>query len=345
MGATWGGCVEERPDPYLVTDERADPGKPDTPFVPYLWPDEGDVQGDGAPQLPSSSGKGNGNGWGNGNGNGYCAANWQNASTGMNNYLYDFGGVCAVTDDAYEAADVADAISQGSGATKICKYKGATGVSSSVASNGPNYNCIKTQLMTLTQDTQALTARVNSMNAGGDTNLLPGFMWGWRSISPNGPLGDQAIAPKSYTSQGNTKAIVFMTDGFNNWASNPNYAYKSKYNALGYYVDNRLQGYGGATHPTPSGGAGYSGSTNASNWRQQMDAALLAACANAKAAGVIVYTVGFSILSDPIDSEGLALLRSCATDSAHAFIAQDGNALVAAFGQIGTGLGKIKLTK
>ena len=345
MGATWGGCVEERPDPYLVTDERADPGKPDTPFVPYLWPDEGDVQGDGAPQLPSSSGKGNGNGWGNGNGNGYCAANWQNASTGMNNYLYDFGGVCAVTDDAYEAADVADAISQGSGATKICKYKGATGVSSSVASNGPNYNCIKTQLMTLTQDTQALTARVNSMNAGGDTNLLPGFMWGWRSISPNGPLGDQAIALKSYTSQGNTKAIVFMTDGFNNWASNPNYAYKSKYNALGYYVDNRLQGYGGATHPTPSGGAGYSGSTNASNWRQQMDAALLAACANAKAAGVIVYTVGFSILSDPIDSEGLALLRSCATDSAHAFIAQDGNALVAAFGQIGTGLGKIKLTK
>ena len=67
-----------------------------------------------------------------GNGRGaklYSSSNWDFAGA-QNNYLNDFGGICAAdAADAYEIADVADALSRGGGATKLCKYKGVSGVS------------------------------------------------------------------------------------------------------------------------------------------------------------------------------------------------------------------------
>jgi Flp pilus assembly protein TadG len=44
MNLAWKGCVEARPGPYDVTDEAPNRGKPDTLFVPYLWPDEHDEE-------------------------------------------------------------------------------------------------------------------------------------------------------------------------------------------------------------------------------------------------------------------------------------------------------------
>ncbi len=355
-GTTWAGCVEERPDPYLTTDTASSSGTPDTLIVPYFWPDEADLNANsavnGTAQLPGMT-----------VGSGYSSQTYT-ASTyssiinngSQNNYLYDFGGICGSTaTDKYEVADLADPISKGSGATKLCKYKALSGtisgVSSSVSSYGPNYACNANKLLPLTQDTSALTAKINSMVAGGTTNLLPGFMWAWRTISPNGPWSDPTTlanaptgtaAPKSYSATNNTKVIVFMTDGFNNWTSN-SYMYKSEYNAFGYYVNNRLSAYGGTTYPTPTGATTYSGNTTSSNWRQQMDASLLAACTNAKNAGVIVFTVGFSIPSDPIDTEGLKLLQKCATDVSKAFVGTTGDELLSAFQQIGVGLSNLRI--
>ncbi len=354
MGASWAGCIEERPDPYLITDTSASSATPDTLFEPYLWPDEGDVPGNGSATLPST-----GKGWQFQFA--YKASNWSSYSNGpMNNYIYDFDGSCVSSlTDPYVLADVADPTSRGSGATKLCKYKAPGGISSNVGSYGPNYACIATPLMPLTQDASALNKRINAMTAGGDTNLLPGFMWGWRAISPNGPFANSSSnqdgtytltgstttyrTPKAYNATNNTKVIVFMTDGFNNWQSNSDYAYKSEYNALGYYTDNRLSAYGGSTYPGPQGQTSYSGSTDSTNWRYQMDAALLAACTNAKNAGVVIYTVGFSIPSDPIDTEGIKLLQKCASSSANAFVATDGTGLLSAFQQIGTGLGNLRI--
>ena len=42
MNVAWGGCVEERPNPYTVSDDAASASKPDTLYVPYLYPDEND---------------------------------------------------------------------------------------------------------------------------------------------------------------------------------------------------------------------------------------------------------------------------------------------------------------
>jgi hypothetical protein len=342
MGASWAGCVEERPDPYLTTDTAPTSGTPDTLFVPYLWPDEGDVDGTGSATLPGaqiSTGY-----WNQYTTYSSSSGHWDLGSA-ANNYLYDYGGSCAASNDTYEAADVADTISRGSGATKVCKYKNVSGVSSSVSNNGPNLGCMSNPLVTLTQDSTTLTSKINSMVAGGNTNLLAGFMWGWRTISPNGPFTSATIAPKAYNTAGNKKVIVFLTDGMNTWSTNSSYAYKSEYNALGYFVDNRLSNYGGVTNPTPGGGISSSGSTTSSNYRNQMDAAVLAACKNAKAANVIVYTVGFSIQGDQIDSQGQTLLQQCATDGSHSFIATDGTGLLTAFNSIGTGLGQLRLVR
>ncbi len=348
-GTTWAGCIEERPDPYLVTDTAANTGTPDTMYVPYLWPDEGDLYGGELASLPGST-------FGSGrNAVTYGSSTYTKTDNGQNNYLYDFGGVCVASAiDKYEVADIADAISKGSGATKLCKYKGVSGVSSSVSNSGPNHNCISNPLLPLTQDITALNAKIDSMQSGGTTNLLPGFLWGWRTISSNGPFADPTTianaptgtqTPKAYTAKNNTKVIVFMTDGFNNWSSS-NYVYGSEYNALGYYVNNRLSNYGGTTNPPPSGGS-YStnnnGPTTSSNWRAQMDSALLAACANAKNAGVIVFTVGFSIPGDTIDTEGLNLLRQCATSQDKAFVSANGTDILNAFKQIGIGLSNLRI--
>jgi hypothetical protein len=53
--------------------------------------------------------------------------------------------------------------------------------------------------------------------------------------------------------------------------------------------------------------------------------------------------VGFSISSDPIDTQGHNLLAACATDAAHAFIANDASSLFNAFNQIGMGMGKLRI--
>lgn len=349
-GTTWGGCVEERPDPYLVSDTAASSGAPDTLYVPYLWPDEGDLYGSAVGSLPGAT---VGSGWYSVT---YGSTTYTSTDNATNNYLYDFAGSCtASATDPYEVADVADSISKGSGATKVCKYKGVTGVSSSLTHTGPNYKCFSNKLLPLTQTTSSLNAKIDSMVAGGNTNLLPGFMWGWRTISPNGPWSDSTtraaaptgtFAPKAYTDTNNTKVIIFMTDGFNNWV-NSSYAYGSEYNAFGYYANNRLSNYGGATNPPPAGGDyatnNYNGATTSSNWRAQMDAALLKACNNAKAAGVVVYTVGFSIPGDEIDTEGLKLLSQCASDTGKAYVSTSGTEIVNAFKNIGISLSKLRL--
>jgi Flp pilus assembly protein TadG len=353
-GTTWAGCIEERADPYLITDTAASSGTPDTLFVPYLWPDEGDLSSSDLGDLPGASiGSGR-------NTYTYSSTTYTNTDTGQNNYLYDFGGICTSSaTDKYYVADLANAISLGSGATKLCKYKASSGVlsgiSSSVSSQGPNHNCIANKLLPLTQNATNINAKIDSMSAGGDTNLLPGFMWGWRTISPNGPFADTTtlataptgtITPKSYTEPKNTKIIILMTDGDNNWTSQSSYNFKSEYNSLGYYVNNRLSAYGGTAYPVPTGGdysGNYNGNTTSSNWHPQMDAALLAACTNAKNAGVVIFTVGFSISVAEISNEGLKTLQQCASSADKAFVSTGATEITNAFKQIGVGLSNLRI--
>ncbi len=213
--------------------------------------------------------------------------------------------------------------------TRSCKYKSPTVVSTSTY--GPNGMCLSQPLLRMTATQATLTSKVNGLSANGDTNLHEGFMWGWRSISPNAPLADGKPYDKSSTAT-NQKVIVLMTDGYNNWSAAPNTWGLSMYEAPGYYslANGRM----------PPGNQNI---TNATQSRAALDKLTLEACTNAKSQGIVVYTVGFSISSDPIDQQGQNLLASCATDAAHAFIANDANSLINAFNQIGAGMGKLRI--
>ena len=339
MGATWGGCVEERPKPYLTTDTPASSANPDTLFVPYLAPDDpGPAVGEtGYSFTPSAQ---------------YPATQNNGQYLSFNSYLDDSGGICAAG-DAWATADAADPVSHGSGATKLCKYKGQTAANVLSAISGvnggsgrfpagPNLGCSTAALQPLTTDMTQITGTgvLSKMVPNGDTALLPGFMWAWRTISPNGPFtgGGGALGartPKAYSVANNAKIIVLMTDGFDHWVSNPWSPYQSMYSSLGFYVNNRVAGYGGSS----------AGPTTLSNYRVQMDAALVEACTNAKAVGVQIYTVGFSVPSDPIDAQGVSVLQACASRPQDAYLAADASSIIATFKTIASNIVARRITK
>ncbi len=317
MNVAWGGCVEERPAPYTVSDDPASTSKPDTLYVPYLYPDENDTnKGSLNTYLPDTQSP-------------YCAAN-----------------------DVYATADVASGT--GDGQTKLCKYSdpkintGSSGFGSAFPL-GPNLLCSTKALTPMTATTSTVTAAINAMVAGGDTNLLTGVMWAWRTISPNGPFNAQSATPgsgpqnaKAYNyvatnKSSNHKILIILTDGMNHWygqasdgtVTDPN---KSSYSALGFFANNRLD------------------STSATNARGLMDAATLQACQNFVANNTDtnpaeIYTVGFTA-TDGIDADGQKLLAGCATqDGAHAFIAADGTQLVSVFAKIAASLTQPRVSK
>jgi Flp pilus assembly protein TadG len=328
MGASWGGCVEERPGSYLTSDAPASSTDPDSLFEPYLYPDEYSPSGNTSLI----------------NNYGYTIANTYLAN--------ESGGTCS-SSPLYAAADakrsttpVSNAVGnsylpRGDSQTMVCKYNKQTPRQISFSGQnsgfvtGPNLLCDSQPLTTLTNSNSVLNAQIAAMRAKGSTNLLSGVMWGWRTISPNGPFNTQTTAAGSigpqnalaYTAKNNVKVMVLMTDGYNSWNANSS-SYDnnlSSYSAFGYFENGRL------------------GSTNSSNVRSVMDAATLTACQNAKAAGIQIYTVGFSIPSDPIDSAGLSLLQSCASQTSMAYIAQDGSGLIATFKSIAESMSDLRL--
>jgi hypothetical protein len=144
-----------------------------------------------------------------------------------------------------------------------------------------------------------------------------------------------------------------MTDGFNNWGTQTRTVVGSDYEALGYYTNNgaknlRLSnGVAGdrRDYQTELTAAANSSSSHRSTSRSALDNLTLEACNNAKAAGVEVFTIGFSIPTDQIDTQGLNLLKACASNTDHYFAATNADQLNAAFTSIGLGLGKLRLSQ
>ena len=213
--------------------------------------------------------------------------------------------------------------------TRACKYKHPSVTNTS--SYGPNGMCVSQPLLRMASTQSTLTSKINGLSANGDTNLHEGFMWGWRTISPNAPFSDGRPYDTSPAAT-NQKVIVLMTDGFNNWSAAANTWGLSNYEAPGYFTL--------ANGRMPPGNQNI---TSLAQSRAALDELTLEACTNAKAKGIDIYTVGFTVSSDPIDSQGKALLQNCATDSAHAYIATDATSLADAFKQIGAGIGKLRI--
>jgi hypothetical protein len=296
LGTTWAGCVETRPGVWALTDGSPATATPDSLFVPMFAPDEPGGAGDTSYDPGSGT--------------------WYYA----NSYLDD--------NPKKECKDVKSSAGEYVEAqTKLCKYQNQSSLTTS-GGRGPNYNCNAKPLLRLTNDTTALHAAVNGMAANGNTNLLEGFMWGWRTISPNAPFADG----KPYKTVDNEKIVILLTDGMNAWSAASNHN-KSVYSSFGYYTGGRLTD------------AGKANPANASEARAQMDAKTLTACTNAKAQGVTVYTVGFSVGSDPIDAAGLDLLKKCASSPQMAYVANDSSTIITVFEEIAKSIGGLRLSQ
>ena len=150
---------------------------------------------------------------------------------------------------------------------------------------------------------------------GSGTVSSEGLMWGWRLLSPGAPFTDG----KPYGEA--DKVIVLMTDGMNMAAEQAGYATYTDYTAYGFLTHWRINP---ATYQS---------------MHQHFNDRLLAACTNAKAAGITIYTVTFGNLSPEVRS----LYEQCASKPPYAYSASTVTDLKDAFKSIAGSLTKVRL--
>jgi Flp pilus assembly protein TadG len=301
LGRAWGGCIEARPAPYDTDDTAPSQANPATLFVPMFAPDEPDTGNSAGQSYP-------------------------------NNYLSDFGGTCPAPTqicvrwnsrrnrcDQYGPEPIDPVTAQG----RTCKYRNA-----SYTGAGPNSGCTTRPIEPLNGVRSEVEYAISLLAASGMTNIGEGVMWGWRTLSPGEPFAEG----RPYDDPKNRKIMVVMTDGQNTYNTYNNQ------NRTGYLA----YGYGlPLPSPLAPGQAGRLGTTyTQSAILTQMNNKTSAACANAKAAGITVYTIAFRLESDPTT---LSLLRGCASSTDKAYLASDGQALIAIFQTIGREISALRV--
>jgi len=198
-----------------------------------------------------------------------------------------------------------------------------TDVAPSTSYVGRNYpsssaGCSPAMITPLTDDVATLTTRINALQPSGTTAGQIGIDWGWYMLSPNfGYLWPSQSRPGSYNSSETLKIAVLMTDGeFNTHYCNG----VAASNATGVSSSDRIN----------------CSATNGDGFDQAE-----AICEEMKEAGIVIYTVGFDVGNIQRAQD---VLENCATTSAHAYTADDGDELRAAFQAIGNAIAQLRLT-
>ena len=314
MNVAWGGCVEARPYPYNVNDAAADPSVPDTLFVPMFAPDEPDSSLNGygyynsylsddvstasAAPLGPRRAKVRKAGWGGG---GWGGGGWGGGWGGS-------GGQQTKPTDLQREQN-------------MTKYSGRPSYSGS-----PNESCTTKPILPMSTKESDIKAAIDSLQAGGNTDIPEGIAWGLHTLTPGAPFNDD----RPFGQEGNIKALVVMTDGANTY-SLMNNINQSTYAAYGYAAAGHV----------------YDGAPGAKSFTDAMDTHLLQVCQTAKDKGVKVFTIAFDVSND--DSGIKGMLENCASEDVTTggklyFDAKNnGSDLQNAFGQIGAKISKLRL--
>ncbi|MCJ2093153.1 pilus assembly protein TadG-related protein [Methylobacterium sp. J-072] len=318
---SWAGCLETLPYPLNVQDGAPTSGNKDSLYVPLFAPDE---PGDASSQIgtfPTDSNR--------------------PTAYSYNSYINDDTGGSCKNSSTFNTA-----------LGQACKYVTPTNpISSSYLGipNGPNFGCTTQPLQRLTNSTSTLKTLISNMAPLGSTNIHEGFMWGWRTLSPNNVFKDDnqaAYASSTNSSNATTinKIIILMTDGANSWTANPNAPTGSLYFAAGYFQNANTQNTKTQT-PNSRLPSTNQNIADANSARNALDALTAQACTNAKAVNISIYTIGFSIPSDPIDAAGQTLLQNCASSANQYFLANTSDDLISAFKKIQQSIGALRLTQ
>ena len=200
---------------------------------------------------------------------------------------------------------------------------------------GPNYPpppsannpCPSNSITPLTNNKTELKHQIDLLQAAGGTAGHIGLAWGWYLLSPSwGNLWPPASRPAPYSdlallnARGDPllrKIVILMTDGEFNTA----------------YCQ------GVISNDSTNGSASNRINCNAPNGSSFYQSESL--CTNAKATGLIVYTIGFNLSSNQSVNN---LMTRCATDPQHAFLASTGDELRQVFRDIATRIASLRLT-
>jgi len=179
--------------------------------------------------------------------------------------------------------------------------------------------CPSATIMPLSTDRTALKTSVNAYVADGSTAGQIGTAWGWYMIDPNfAYLWPMASQPAAYTKPDLLKVVIMMTDG----------EFNSEYCNGVLSRDSQSSSYSERIN------------CNATNGDGTVQA--LAQCTAMKAAGVVVYTVGFDLGGNATAEN---FIKKCATSADYVYLPSGGGALKDAFSSIGRDIMKLRLSK
>ncbi len=164
-----------------------------------------------------------------------------------------------------------------------------------------NVSC-QNRIQPLTSSRSDLTTAIDGMIATGDTYMPAGVMWGLRTLSPTAPYSESEGERTDGDGNKLKKVLVLMTDGEN--TRSPQYP---NHNGSDATLANQLT---------------------------------TEACTAAKDKGVQIFTIAFSVTSEPIKD----LMRSCASSGGNFFDAANSAQLDAAMQSIAGQLGGLRLT-
>ena len=330
----WLGCVEARPYPNDVNDATPTSAAPLTLFQPMFAPDEPDTNESGIDDDYD-------NHYLNDEGGSCQTAGPQDGGSGggscdhLSGWAYVmciwFGVGALPGDDLPPGADWCDEDSADFERCKqerVCKYDGVNMLSLSGYDEGPNLNCSTQPLTALTTSQATLTAQINAMSTGGNTNIEEGIMWGWRLLSESSPF----VEGRAYGDDGNHKIMIVMTDGANTY-NDQNTINQSEYMAFNYtyHEDAGEDVYLDVDEANPSSG----------DIEDAMNARTIEACGNLHGTEITVYTIAFQ-MDDP-DSQ--SILLGCASDENKAYSAENNAELIAVFQLIAQDIATLRIAE
>ncbi len=287
--ASWGGCVEMRPWPYMVNDSAPSAANPASLYVPMFAPDE---VGDHSATSTA---------------NRYVYSSYtsylNDITTVTNNHLFrqNYMWKYFVTQPATNSSTTAPF---GGGPNRSCTTAAITPLKETVTPAG---------------ETQIRDA-IDAMQPNGATNVTQGLVWGWATLSSHAPFSEG----RPEAERGNEKIMIVLTDGANTYytpgslGANDPAGNGSVYSAYGYTGRNTP----GMTNPRIFQGTSspVTSTLSNSNYTEAMIQHMATACNNAKLADITIFTVALDLDYNGVSNTGTDkkmgdALKKCASPS------------------------------
>mgnify|MGYP000106115561 CR=1 FL=1 len=212
---------------------------------------------------------------------------------------------------------------------RLCKYDG-----NDPGWRGPNTECPNIAIQPLHNDRSDLDDMIDSMSAGGGTNIHMGTVWGYRVLSPTEPFTEgYAYDTATY------KVMIIMTDGKNTFYDRSNINGTEYYSSYSFLWNGRIES--AATSALDN-------SNDEEDVMDVMDELMVETCANAKNDNIDIFTIGLEPPSDDDNGNGISdmveMLTACATDPSQAYFPENTSELGTVFEEIANQLAELRLS-